>query len=98
MIVIVGGTIEDWGLIPAFLDDNDPRPAREQFNARYIAGWQPFDGFTMNPETYVLSYTGDPPLEPLSTLLFRHEVILIYPYSWVAIVQPDGAWEVCRMD
>jgi hypothetical protein len=35
------------GFIPSFLSEDDSRPAREQFAANYIAGWQPMPGFTM---------------------------------------------------
>ena len=98
MILIVGGDMEVWGFIPTFLDHDDPRPVREQFNARYIAGWNKFDGFTKDPNTHVLTYPGDPPLEPISTLYFRDEKVLIYPFSWVVIIRPDETWEACRMD
>lgn len=85
------------GFIPSFLDPDDPRPAAEQFNARYIAGWHPFEGFTLlgNGD---LKYTGDPPLHPLAMTNLRDEQITFYEYAWVMIMQPDGSWEVARMD
>lgn len=95
---MVGGDPEDWGIIPSFLDEKDPRGAKEQFNAQYMGGWQPFHGFTFDYETGVLKYPGDPPMKPLSSILFRKEVILIYPSAWVMVIQPDHTWEVCRMD
>ena len=45
------------GLIPVMLCKDDPRPAREQFNTRYICGWQPFQGFTLEADNS-LSYLG----------------------------------------
>jgi hypothetical protein len=99
MIIIIGGApAEEWGLIPDFLDDDDPRSAKEQFNDRYVAGWEPFEGFTFDVETGMLSYPGDPPMKPISIMLFRQELILLFDFAWVMIVQPDKSWEICRMD
>jgi hypothetical protein len=97
-IVIIGGAIEDWGLIPGFLDTNDPRPARQQIDQHYQGGWQPTAGFALDPDTMALSYPGDPTLRPVSIMLFRREIIALYPGEFVLILQPDTTWEVCRMD
>lgn len=101
--MIVVGPHEPWGIILTFLHEDDPRPAREQFNAHYISGWHPFDGFTMlDPKNFVIQYEGkdgkDPPLSPFGAAVFRMERLLIYPSAWVVIVQPDDSWEVARMD
>lgn len=98
MIVMVGGHPEMWGFIPGFLDIDDPRDAKEQFNARYIGGWSPFEGFKFDFDSGVLSYAGDPPMKPLSSLLFREEIILLFDHAWVMVIQPDKSWEICRMD
>ena len=90
--------LDPWGIIPSFLDEADPRPAREQFNERYSGGWQHFPGGRFDPKRLTYNYPGDPPLEPVGDIVFRDEVILLYPYSIVLIVQPDGTWETCRMD
>jgi hypothetical protein len=90
--------IEEWGLIISFLDGDDPRPAKEQFDAHYVSGWHNFDGFTLNHESLELSYPGDPPMNPVSIMLFRKEIIILYPFAWVLILQKDNSWEVCRMD
>lgn len=87
-----------WGFIPTFLLHNDPRGVREQFNERYVSGWRPFKGFTLNPETYALSYEGDPDMNVIATMTFCDELIHIYPHAWVVVMQKDGSWEVCRMD
>ena len=40
----------------------------------------------------------DPLLSPLALTKFNDELILIYPYAYVAIVQQNGSFEVSRMD
>jgi len=99
-LVVIGGNLDDWGLIISFLDTDDPRSAIEQLDAHY--GWRKFDGFTWDPEKRQLTYgdeTGsDPPLEPLSALMFRDERILLFPHAWVMVMDEDGDWEICRMD
>lgn len=91
--------IELVGFIPSFINESEPRPAREQFDANYRhgGGWRPFDGFKMNKD-HSLKYPGDPALKPMARMSLRHEVIFIYEWGWVAVVQPDGSFEVCRMD
>lgn len=92
-------SFDGWGFIPLFLDADDPRPAREQFNERYIGGWQPAPpALTFDFDTATLNYPGDPPMTPISAMQFRTEMILLFPSSWVCIVQTDGSWEVARMD
>jgi hypothetical protein len=87
------------GVIPSFLSEDDPRPAREQFDAHYRigGGWRPMPGFTMLPDG-ALGYPGDPPTLALAETRLRDETIRFYEYSWVAVIQPDGSFEVCRMD
>ena len=90
------------GYLLFMLNDTDPRSARDQFDAGYrISGgcpWTPFKGHTMHPITKALKYPGDPPLKPIAATWLRNERIYFYPYAWVAIVQEDGSFEVCRMD
>ena len=87
------------GFIPFFLDENNPASAREQLDAGYQhgGGWRPFKGFTMLSNDN-LEYPGDPPTRPLFETTLRHETVRVYESSWVAIIQPDGSFEVCRMD
>lgn len=89
--------LEMLGFIPSFLDENDPRPAREQFNANYVGGWYPFTGFKLWSDER-LKYPEDPPLQPLFRTSLRDEEIIVYEYAWVLIRQTDGSWEVARMD
>lgn len=87
------------GYIPQFLNENDPRKAAEQFNTNYMhgGGWRPFNGFRMD-ENHNLHYPGDPVISPVAIAGFRTELIIVYPYAWVAIKQEDGTFEISRMD
>ena len=89
----------DLGELPYFLNEDDPRPAREQFHSNYKhgGGWRPFKGHTLT-KNHMLAYPGDPSLPPLASVQFRDELIIVHPHSWVTIVQPDGTYETCRMD
>ena len=105
-VVLLGKTEpEDLGLIPDFLDEKDPRPAREQFDANYQhgGGWHSIEGFNVTRRNngnsgIVLKYPGDPPLEPIAFWAFRDELIVVYPYALVAIFQAGGEYEVARLD
>lgn len=95
-------TLEHLGLIPSFVSEDDPRPAAEQFDERYkFGGWRPMDGFKLrrdgSPQNWTLTYPGDPALPVLAYAHLRDEIILFFPYSWVAVVSADG-FEVSRMD
>lgn len=84
------------GYVPGFLDLDDPRPAAEQIESNYVSGWLPFSGFKLRGT--FLKYPGDPTLKPLAETHLRDEHILFYPDSWLAIIQPDGSFEVARLD
>jgi hypothetical protein len=87
------------GLIPTFLDLDDPRPAAVQFQERYeYGGWRNQDGLTAVDGTPVLQYPGDPPLKPIAMMALREEAIFVYLHGYVSIFQPDGTFEACRMD
>ena len=91
---------EELGIVPFMIDQTDPRPAREQFDANYRhgGGWRPIEGFTLNPDGS-LSYPGDPDLEPFAMMpLHDDETILFYPYALVAILRNGHKPEVARMD
>ena len=91
---------DNLGFLPTFLDPNDPRSAVVQLDANYQhgGGWQAASAFTLDPETMELKYPGDPPLRPVAVAFLRSEQIYVYPYSFVAVVQPDGKFEAARMD
>lgn len=88
------------GLIPSFLREADPRPAREQIDTAYAhgGGWRPFRGFTVLNGSGVIQYPGDSALEWIAAAFLRDEVIRVYPHAWVSITQPDGSTEIARMD
>ena len=88
------------GFIPNFLFKSDPRSAAKQFNDRYAhgGGWRPLEGFELNRETFSITYPGDPSHFPIAELSFRDERIFIYPHAWVMILQPNGDYEISRMD
>lgn len=93
-------TIEHLGLIPGWLNEANPKHAREQLNDGYVfGGWQSFgEGkIKLNPDNS-FSYPGDPPQMPFAEIEFRDERIYMYPGSWVLVKQPDGSFEICRMD
>lgn len=87
------------GFIPEWLDPNIQASAKQQLDWHYKhgGGWNPFEGFILQDDNS-LTYPGDPPLKPLAQAQFRDEIILFYDCAWVAIVQPDRSFEVCRMD
>lgn len=104
MITFVGKPkdfdLEYLGLIPFMISENDPRPAREQFDENYQhgGGWKSFKGFEMLSNGD-MQYDGDfTPTRLVAEAQFRNEVIRLYESSWVAIVQQDGSFEVSRMD
>lgn len=90
-------TLDHLGYIPMFLSDDNPRSAKEQIDAAYQSGWHPFKRFELGLDN-TLRYPGDPPQKPLAQTKLRDELILFYPGSWVAIIQPDRSFEVARID
>src|SRR5258708_6821588 len=88
------------GYIPMFLSESDPRPAKEQFDLAYAhgGGWLPMNGWRLDLVTGWLKYPGDPVYKPIARAELRDEVIFVYEHAWVSIVQPDGSYEVARMD
>jgi hypothetical protein len=88
------------GIIPGFLDLKDPRPACVQFDDKYSfgGGWRLMDGWTLIKDSLVLRYPGDPMLHPMVAIPFRDELIVVYDYAIVMILQKDGSFEVSRMD
>jgi hypothetical protein len=85
------------GYVPLFILDEDPRPAADQIDDRYVGGWRPFKGFAMAEDGSLL-YPGDPPTLLLFEAKLRDEVIRFYQHAWLAIIQPDGSYEISRID
>lgn len=92
-------TFEHLGLIPDMLNDGDPRPAKEQLHEgyRHGGGWHPFVGFELMADDS-LQFPGDPPTRPIAEFKVGDERVILYEHAWVAIIQPDRTFEVCRMD
>jgi hypothetical protein len=91
------------GLLPDFLSAHDPRGAVAQLNGAYAhgGGWQPLKGFTLlgsGSDDFALQYPGDPPMRLIGWTMLRGEFVGVFQGEWVAVVQPDGDFEVCRMD
>lgn len=91
--------IEHIGLVTMMLDPEDTRSAAKQLNDGYNhgGGWRPFNGFKML-DNGNLKYPGDPQTQLLWEAKLRDETIRVYEHAWFAVVQPDGSFEVCRMD
>ena len=91
-------TIEHLGFIPMFFDEHDPAPAREQIDDRYRhgGGWRVHKGWTMSEEG--IFFPGDPIMPVIAEAKLRDETIRVYDMAWVAIIQPDGTFEVARID
>jgi hypothetical protein len=89
---------DEIGIIPSFLDEDDPRPAREQLDANYQhgGGWRSLPNFDLDGTT--LKYPGDPPMQPIAAMQLRNEMVLIYPSAFVMVLQKHGTFEVARMD
>lgn len=87
------------GLIPFFLEEDDPRPARDQINDRYThgGGWRPMADWTILADGSIL-FEGDPPLSPIAWTHLRDETIIVYRYGWVAVINENGTFEVARCD
>lgn len=92
-------SLEMLGAIPSFLSEDDPRDAKTQINEAYgfAGGWRPLPDWEMSVDG-AIKYPGDPWLPVLCETRLRDEIIFYYQFSWVAIVQPDGSYEIARLD
>lgn len=92
-------TQEALGLLPAFLSEGSPDCARDQIHRNYQhgGGWRRIYDFVLN-EDNSLSYADDPPYKPIAQAKLRDELIVVYRYSFVAIIQADRSFEVARVD
>jgi hypothetical protein len=99
VVLMNGGTLDHVGPIPMWLDEDDPRPAREQLDAHYHhgGGWRPMGGFKLLRDGSI-KYPGDPAHPPLAIMKLRDEAIAIYQYGWVMILQSNGSFEIARLD
>ncbi len=91
------------GLLPDILIDLDTRPVKEQLEDRYAhgGGFRPMrtSQWRFDPRTMILRFPGDPPFRPAAYTMINGEKCIFYPQaSLLCIVQPDGEWEVTRVD
>lgn len=89
------------GYVPDYVREDDPRSAREQFNARQPGGWRPMKGFTIKEKelVYGTAVAPDNPPRPLIAVTkLRDETIKFFNGAWVAVIQADGSFEVARLD
>ena len=95
-----GSHPNELGWLPSMVDRSDPDPAAVQFHKRYGhgGGWRPIEGFKKLKSPGHIQHPGDPPMKPLFMTRLRDEVIYVYRYGFVAVFQPDGSFEVARMD
>ncbi len=103
-------TLDHLGLIPEFLDEDDPRSAAEQIADRYAhgGGWLPLPGWQLRQDKFIIYPTNSPEDRPefypcyFETILHpdspKPEIIRVYPYAWVAVIQSNGSFEVARLD
>lgn len=96
-------TYDQLGWIPHIIRADDPRPVAEQVDDRYRhgGGWLPYgEGkWQRDIATGALRYgSEDEPLPVLASLRVGEEMVYFYPYALVCVVQPDGSFEVSRMD
>lgn len=93
------------GELPMIFHADDPRPAREQIEARYVygGGYRPFSGFMdFKPEAPAsIAYPGDPLYVEVSRAhlpLTDETLILMDKARVVIILQASGYWEAVRLD
>jgi hypothetical protein len=90
--------MEYLGFIPEIIRAYDPKPVRAQIAERYAHGYDPIPHWTLSSESNNIQYPGDEPLVPRAQLQVRDELVLVYDYAFVAIVQQNGDFAVQRMD
>lgn len=92
-------TFDMLGFIPGFFDIDNPLLAAQQIDRAYGhgGGWRPFMGFALM-KNGDLKYPEDPPTKLLYRSFLRDEALFFYQHSWFRIEQPDGGWQVARLD
>jgi hypothetical protein len=95
-----GVTPENLGILPEFLDEDDPDGARAQLDKNYAhgGGYYPSVGFTLSPDRLTLTYPGDPPFRMMAACRLRDEIVALFEHEMVAVIQLDGSFVVARMN
>ncbi|HEY1888473.1 MAG TPA: hypothetical protein VGG86_20890 [Roseiarcus sp.] len=96
-----GFGIEHLGFLPEILLRDDPRPVKDQLDDRYRHGGgyraKNFDKFKLG-KGMVLRWPGDEPQKPLAATLINDELVVFYEHALLLVMQPDGSFEVTRVD
>lgn len=102
---IYGGHPDILGMLPGFFSEHDPRTAWDQLVDNYTFGGlaSPFEGFELEgeldaPAKLKIKDPGDPAYKAVASAKMREELIVLFPYAWVAIVQPDRKMQIMRVD
>lgn len=94
-------TMYHLGYIGAGLSEKNPKSAREQINDLYpYGGWRCFINMAevKHLGNNVYKYPGDPPQRPIARAKLRDETICVYDHEFWGIFQPDGSFELARLD
>lgn len=91
------------GMLPFFVQADDPRPAKEQIAERYPFGWNNFAGATLKNAEELgqaqFCYPGDPPFTEIARTLVNNEWVILFPFDWVVCYNRDtGDIDVARID
>jgi hypothetical protein len=72
------------GILPFWINPNDERPMKEQFDAKYQFGvFEMKGGKVKDDGSY--KYPGDPLLHPVAKASLRNETIFFYQHAMVCI-------------
>ena len=94
----------DPGFLPTFILESDPRPLAEQINERYQhgGGWRPMGGWEIVGKSDfgpTIKYEEDgSSMEAIGRCRFRNEMLYLYDYDFLMILNDDGSFEVARVD
>lgn len=73
-------------------------------NYQHGGGWRPFAlmskykvGVNFKNDG-VYRFPGDPPSKPVARIEFGDEILYAYDHAMWCIIQPDGTFEIARMD
>lgn len=92
------------GLIPSFLNENDPTPIAKQIDAAYQhgGGWRPIAGMSLEAPFRLRGHNDTRGYQPIAFthLSDREEqvLVIVFESGMTAIMQADGSYEVARLD
>lgn len=90
------------GYIGQGLSEGNPLSAAKQIDQLYrFGGWSPSMSVQLRMKhvgNNVLKFPGDPPQYPIARAKLRDETICVYNSEFWAIFQPDGSFEISRLD